>query len=262
MAIEADTAPRVDPSRPLDGQVAIVTGGVRRIGRAIALAFARAGAGVVINARASRDEAEATAREVEALGVPALVHLADVTDEAAVAAMVGAVADRFGRIDILVNNAAIRREAAFAEMSLAEWREIMSVILDGAFLCSRAAVSHMIARRHGRIVNIGGVSAHTGAIGRAHVSTAKAGLTGFTRALAVEFASEGITVNCVAPGKIGGKRSSTSGSTAALPHGGMPLVEREGTPEDVAEVVLTLCGPAGGFITGQTIHVNGGLYFN
>ena len=262
MATEAGTAPMAGGGRPLDGQVAIVTGGVRRIGRAVALAFAGAGAAVVINARSSRDEAEATAREVEAFGVPALVHLADVTDEAAVAEMVEAVVDRFGRIDILVNNAAVRREAAFTEMSLAEWREIVAVVLDGAFLCCRAVLPHMVRRQHGRIVNIGGVSAHTGAIGRAHVSAAKAGLVGLTRALAVEFAPSGVTVNCVAPGKIGGKRSGTSGQTVALPNGGRPLVEREGTPDDVAEVVLTVCGPAGGFITGQTIHVNGGLYLN
>jgi 3-oxoacyl-[acyl-carrier protein] reductase len=246
--------------RPLDGQVALVTGSVRRIGRATALAFARAGAAVVINARSSRDEAEATAREVEALGVPAMVHLADVTDEQAVAAMVEAVTGRFGRLDILVNNAAIRREAPLTEMSLADWREIMSVILEGAFLCSRAAIPHMARRNYGRIINIGGVSAHTGAIGRAHVAAAKAGLEGFTRALAVEFAPSGITANCVAPGRIGGKRSKTSGHGVSLPGGAGPLVGQEGKPADVAEVIMTLCGPAGGFVTGQTFHVNGGLY--
>lgn len=246
--------------RPLEGQVALVTGGVRRIGRATALAFARAGASVVINARSSREEAEATAREVEALGASALVHLADVTDEAAVSGMMEAVVDRFGRLDILVNNAAIRREGAFTEMSFAEWREILAIILDGAFLCCRAALPHMVARGHGRIVNIGGVSAHTGAIERAHVATAKAGITGLTRALAVEFAPSGVTVNCIAPGKIGGKRSSTSGHGVSLPSGGKPLVAREGLPEDVAEVILAVCGPAGGFVTGQTFHVNGGLY--
>jgi 3-oxoacyl-[acyl-carrier protein] reductase len=246
--------------RPLGGQVALVTGSVRRIGRATALAFARAGAAVVINARSSREEAEATAREVEALGVPAMVHLADITDEQAVAAMVDAVIARFGRLDILVNNAAIRREAPFAEMSLADWREIMSVILDGAFLCSRAVIPHMVRQNYGRIINIGGVSAHTGAIGRAHVASAKAGLTGLTRALAVEFAPSGITANCVAPGRIGGKRSATSGRGVLLPGGSKPLVSREGVPEDVAEIIMTLCGPAGGFVTGQTFHVNGGLH--
>lgn len=246
--------------KPLAGRVALITGGVRRIGRATALALAGAGADVVINARTSRDEAEATASEVEALGSASMVHLADVTDEAAVAEMTEAVVSRFGRLDILINNAAIRREAAFTAMTYAEWREILAVVLDGAFLCARAAIPHMVRQGGGRIVNVGGVSAHTGAIERAHVSAAKMGLVGLTHALAVEFAPAGITVNCIAPGKIGGKRSATSGSGVSLPHGGKPLVAREGTPEDVAEMILTVCGPAGDFITGQTIHVSGGLY--
>lgn len=247
-------------SKLLEGQVAIVTGGVRRIGKAIALSLAQDGAAIVINAKSSRDEAEATAREIEAAGGRAIVHLADVTDEEAVAGMVSATMDAFGRIDILINNAAIRREVPFTQMSLADWREITNVILEGAFLNSRAVMPHMVKSRYGRIINIGGVSAHTGAYNRAHVATAKSGLTGLTRALAVEFAEQGVTVNCVAPGKIGGKRSATSGHSVSLPGGGNPLVGHDGAPEDVAEVVRTLCLPTGGFITGQTIHVNGGLF--
>jgi 3-oxoacyl-[acyl-carrier protein] reductase len=247
-------------SKLLDGQVAIVTGGVRRIGKAIALSLAREGAAIVINAKSSRDEAEATVRDIEAIGGRAMFHLADVTDEDAIAGMVSATMEAFGRIDILINNAAIRREVPFTEMSLSEWREITSVILEGAFLGCRAVLPHMVRSRHGRIINIGGVSAHTGAYNRAHVATAKSGLTGLTRALAVEFAEQGITVNCVVPGKIGGKRSATSGHSVSLPGGGQPLVGHEGAPEDVAELVRTLCLPTGGFITGQTIHVSGGLY--
>jgi 3-oxoacyl-[acyl-carrier protein] reductase len=247
-------------SKLLEGQVAIVTGGVRRIGKAIALSLAQEGAAIVINAKSSRDEAEATAREIKAAGGRAIVHLADVTDEEAVAGMVSATMDAFGRIDILINNAAIRREVPFTQMSLADWREITNVILEGAFLNSRAVMPHMVKSRYGRIINIGGVSAHTGAYNRAHVATAKSGLTGLTRALAVEFAEQGVTVNCVAPGKIGGKRSATSGHSVSLPGGGNPLVGHDGAPEDVAEVVRTLCLPTGGFITGQTIHVNGGLF--
>jgi 3-oxoacyl-[acyl-carrier protein] reductase len=250
----------VAESKLLDGQVAIVTGGVRRIGKAIAMSLAREGAVIVINARSSRDEAEATAREIEAVGGRAMVHIADVTDEEAVAGMVSATMEAFGRIDILVNNAAIRREVPFTEMTLTEWREITSVILEGAFLGSRAVLPHMVRSQYGRIINIGGVSAHTGAYNRAHVAAAKSGLTGLTRALAVEFAAQGVTVNCVVPGKIGGKRSSTAGHSVSLPGGGQPLVGHDGAPEDVAEVVRTLCLPTGGFITGQTIHVNGGLY--
>lgn len=243
--------------KPLSGKVALVTGGVRRIGRATALALAGAGADIVINARSSREEAETTAREVEALGVRAMVHLADVTDEDAVAEMAREAEARMGRIDILVNNAAIRREAALTEMTLSEWREINSVILEGAFLCTRAVLPGMIRRAHGRIINIGGVSSHTGAVERAHVAAAKAGLEGLTRATAVEFAPHGITANCVAPGKIGGKRSATSGNSVGAAG---PIVPREGAPEDVAAMILVLCGPAGDFITGQTIHVNGGLF--
>jgi 3-oxoacyl-[acyl-carrier protein] reductase len=240
----------------LEGQVAIITGSVRRIGKATALALARDGAAIVINARASREEAEHAAEEIEAVGARSLVHLADVTDEAAVTAMVDTVVAAFGRIDILVNNAAYRGDAPFLEMSLAQWREITGVILDGAFLCSRAVLPHMVERGYGRIVNMGGVSAHLGAPERAHVCTAKAGVVGLTRALAVEFAAQGITVNCVVPGKIGGRRSATSGRGIA----GNPLVQREGDPEDVAEMIRTLCLPSSGYITGQSIHVNGGLY--
>lgn len=247
-------------SKLLQGQVAIVTGGVRRIGKAIAMSLAQEGAAIVINARSSREEAEVTAREIEAAGGRAIVHLADVTDEEAVAGLVAATMEAFGRVDILINNAALRREVPFTEMSLAEWREITGVILEGAFLGSRAVLPHMVRSKYGRIINIGGVSAHTGAYNRAHVATAKSGLTGLTRALAVEFAEHGVTVNCVVPGKIGGKRSATSGHSVSLPGGGQPLVGHEGAPEDVAEVVRTLCLPTGGFVTGQTIHVNGGLF--
>jgi 3-oxoacyl-[acyl-carrier protein] reductase len=247
-------------NRALEGQVAIVTGGVRRNGKAIALALARDGAAVVINAKLSRDEAEATAKEVETAGGQALVHLADITDEKAVAGMTAKVIDTFGRVDILVNNAAIRAEVPFTQMSLAEWREINAVVLEGAFLTSRSVLSHMVQMKHGRIVNIGGVSAHTGCYNRAHLAAAKSGLTGLTRALAVEFAEYGVTVNCVVPGKIGGQRSATAGQGGALPGGMGPLVNREGRPEDVAEVVRTLCLPTGGYITGQTVHVSGGLF--
>jgi 3-oxoacyl-[acyl-carrier protein] reductase len=241
---------------PMMGHVALITGGVRRIGRATALALAEEGADIVLHARSSREEAEGVAREVEALGRRALVVLADVTDEAAVEAMFAEVDKTFGRLDILINNAALRGEEHFTEMSFARWKEITAVILDGAFLCSRAALRRMVPRNYGRIVSMGGVSAHLGAAGRAHVGTAKAGILGLTRALAAEFAGNGITVNCVVPGKIGGKRAATAGKGIA----GMPIVGREGVPEDVAELVRLLCRPATSFITGQSVHVNGGLF--
>ena len=242
--------------KPLEGHVAVVTGGVRRIGKAIGLALARDGATIVVNARSSRKEAEATAAEFEAAGGRALVQIADITDEAAVTGMFDAVMNKFGRIDILVNNAANREQVPFTEMTFAQWRAYTSVILDGAFLCSRAALRHMAGAKYGRIINIGGVSAHMGASERAHVGTAKAGLVGLTRALALEFANRGITVNCVVPGRIGGERSATS------PHGVAPPapVGRDGYAEEVADLVHLLCLPNGGYITGQTIHVSGGLF--
>src|SRR5258708_38503987 len=187
----------------LTGKVAIVTGAGRNIGRAIALALAEDGASVVVNVWSNRAEAEAVAREVEALGVKALVHIGDVADAAAVQAMGDAAVGQFGRIDILVNNAALRREKPFAEMSYADWREIMDVTLDGPFHCVKACLPELRKSGTGAIVNIGGLSAHTGAKDRAHVVTAKAGIVGFTRALAHDLAADGITVNCVVPGMIG-----------------------------------------------------------
>ncbi len=190
----------------LAGQVALVTGGVRRIGRAIALTLAREGAAIAVNARSSRDEAADTVREIEALGGAARVIMGDVSDEAEVARMVKEIAATLGPVDILINNAAVRRDDAFTAMSFKDWRLVMAVVLDGAFLMSRAIIPGMLAKSRGTIVNIGGLTAHTGASGRAHVSAAKAGLVGLTKALAVEFGASGITVNCVAPGRIGGPR--------------------------------------------------------
>jgi len=242
--------------KTLDGKVALVTGGVRRLGKAMALAFARDGASVVINARSSRDEAEKAAAEVEALGAKAMVHIADIREEAAVTAMVDAALKRFGRVDILINNAAVRGEKPFIQMTFEEWRSVLDVVLNGAFFCSRAVLPHMVRNKWGRIINLGGVSSHLGTAGRAHVGAAKYGIVGLTKSLSAEFAPQGITVNCIAPGRIGGERSATSG--AGIGHA--PPVGREGNFEDVASIVRHLCQPANGYITGQTIHVSGGLY--
>jgi 3-oxoacyl-[acyl-carrier protein] reductase len=243
----------------LDGKVAIVTGAGRNIGRAIALALADAGASVVVNARSNRAEAEAVAREIEAGGGKAVAHLGDVADAAAVRAMTDAALKQFGRIDILVNNAALRREKPFAEMSYAEWREIMDVTLDGAFHCVKACLPALRQSGAGTVINIGGLSAHTGAKHRAHVVTAKAGLIGFTRALAHDLSDDGITVNCVVPGLIGTPRPKGQPEPAHhLTHG--TISGARGTPEDVAATVRFLCSPAARYITGQAVHVNGGAY--
>ena len=188
------------------GKVAIVTGAGRNIGRAIALTLAEGGASVVVNARNNRAEAESVVREIESAGGKALVHIGDVADAKAVQAMADVAVSQFGRIDILVNNAALRREKPFAEMDYAAWREILDVTLDGTFHCVKACLPALRQSKAGTIVNIGGLSAHTGAKNRAHVVTAKAGIIGFTRALAHDLADDGVTVNCVVPGLIGTPR--------------------------------------------------------
>lgn len=243
----------------LSGKVAIVTGAGRNIGRAIALALAEGGASVLVNARSNRVEAAAVAREIEAAGGKALVHIGDVADAAAVQAMADAAVRQFGSLDILVNNAALRREKSFAKMSYAEWREILDVTLDGAFHCAKACLPALRQSGAGTIVNIGGLSAHTGAKDRAHVVTAKAGLIGFTRALAHDLASDGITVNCVVPGLIGTPRAKDKPEPAHhLIH--QTISGGRGRPEDVAATVRFLCGPAARYINGQAIHANGGAY--
>src|SRR5947207_12649482 len=168
----------------LIGKVAIVTGAGRNIGRAIALTLAEGGASIVVNTRSNRAEADAVAREIDAAGGKALVHIGDVADATAVQGMADAAVKQFGRIDILVNNAALRREKTFAEMDYAAWREILDVTLDGTFHCVKACLPALCKSGAGTIVNIGGLSAHTGAKNRAHVVTAKAGIIGLTRALA------------------------------------------------------------------------------
>src|SRR5499427_6845800 len=187
-------------TKELSGRVAIVTGAGRNIGRAIAFALADGGAAVVVNARSNLKEAEAVASEIERGGGKALAVTADVADADAVGTMVAAAASRFGRIDILVNNAAVRVEQALETMTLADWRAVTGVILDGAFNCVKACLPHLKASGAGVIINIGGLSAHIGAARRPHVVTAKAGIVGFTRALAHELAPDKIRVNTVTPG--------------------------------------------------------------
>jgi 3-oxoacyl-[acyl-carrier protein] reductase len=246
-------------TKELAGKVAIVTGAGRNIGRAIALALAEAGASILVNARSNRSEAEAVMREIEALGGKALVHIGDVADRKAVQAMADATVKQFGGIDILVNNAALRREKPFDQMSYADWREIMEVTLDGAFHCTKACLAALRKSGAGTIINIGGLSAHTGARNRAHVVTAKAGIVGFTRALATELAADHITVNCVVPGLIGTARPKDQPESAHhLTH--QTLTGERGRPEDVAAMVRFLCSPGARYVTGQAIHANGGAY--
>jgi 3-oxoacyl-[acyl-carrier protein] reductase len=241
----------------LAGTVALVTGAARNIGRQIALELARDGAAVTVNTKTARAEAQSVVDAIDAAGGTAFVALADVTDLKAVERMIRTTIERFGRLDILINNAAIRDEAAFAELTFANWRKVLDVALDGAFLCTQAALPHLRAGGRGAIVNIGGLTAHAGAANRAHVVTAKAGIVGLTRALAHDLAGDAITVNCVVPGLIDTVRTGELPSHRAARK---TLVGRLGTPDDVAATVAWLTGPSARFVTGQTIHVNGGVY--
>lgn len=240
--------------------VAIVTGAAGNIGRQIALALAGDGVAVVVNARNNQVAAEQTAALIRKAGGVSLVYMADLTDEQQVKAMVEATLAELGPPTILVHNAALRIRRPFLDMSLAEWRQIMAVNLDAAFICARACLPYMLDTGTGRIINIGGQTGHTGATERAHVVASKAGLVGLTKALAVEFGPQGITSNCVVPGLIDTQRGSSAGEHASKPGGNNNLLNRKGLPEDVAAMVAMLCRPESAYITGQTIHVNGGGY--
>ena len=227
--------------------MALVTGAGRNIGRAIALSLADAGAAVIVNARSSKEEIESVASQVGGLAV-----LADVSDPQAVEAMVAQGIKRFGKLDILVNCAAVRAVEPIEAIDAKRWREVTSVILDGAWFCARACLDALKRSEAGAIVNIGGLSAHTGAAGRPHVIAAKEGLVGLTRALAHDLAPHDITVNCVVPGLIETTRTSPSANHRQSPLG------RRGRPEEVAAAVRFLAGPGARYITGATLHVSGG----
>ncbi len=244
--------------RELQGRVALVTGASRNIGRAIALALADGGANVVVNARKSLDEARDVVKEIESRGGKAVASLADVTDEQAVMTMVRSSIDTFGRLDILVNNAAVRDVTPIESIDYATWKRVTGIILDGAFLTVKASLLALRDSGNGSIVNIGGMSGHTGAAGRPHVVAAKLGLVGLTRGLAHDLAKDHITVNCVVPGLIDTKRGASSGVKTAHLH--EALVGRRGTADEVAAVVRFLAGPDARYITGQDWHVNGGAY--
>jgi 3-oxoacyl-[acyl-carrier protein] reductase len=246
-------------SRELDGRVAIVTGAGRNIGRAIALELASGGAAVVVNTRANAAEAEAVVKEIEGQGGAALAVTGDVADAAAMEKLVAATVARFSRVDYLVNNAALRGEQPIEQMSYADWRKVLDVTLDGAFHCVKAALPHLRKSGAGAIVNIGGLSSHTGSKNRVHVVTAKAGLVGLTRALAHDLAGDDITVNCVAPGLVATARQRDF----IEPHHHQihsTLSGKRGSPQDVATIVRFLCGPGARFVTGQTIHASGGAF--
>jgi len=239
----------------LAGKVALVTGASRNIGRAIALALAAGGVAVAVNARTSREDADKVAQEIRGSGGKAEAYLADIVDPKAVNAMVEAIVKRFGRLDILVLNASVRKETPFIDMSFDEWKSLTSVTLDGSFHCAKACLPHMIKGGGGAIVTIGGMTALSGAKRRVHGSVGKFGLYGMTRALAKELGEHNIRVNCVAPGQMNTARAA---DRAARPDASNVPLGRRVEPEEIADAVRFLCGPGSKMVSGQLIYVDGG----
>ncbi|MCC7372773.1 MAG: 3-oxoacyl-ACP reductase FabG [Chloroflexi bacterium] len=246
----------------LDGKVALVTGSGRNIGRATVLRLADEGAHAIVNARSNRAEADAVADEARKRGVKALSIVADVGQPDQVEAMVAQAMDAFGRIDILINNAAIRPHKPFRETTAEDWETVRGVVLDGALYLTRAVIDSMVANQYGRILFFVGVGAFAGGPRRALVSAAKYGLIGLARSLAAEFAPDNIRVNVVSPGSIDTSRANPEWYAGRPPNAaGIPL-GRQGTPEEIAATCLFLVSDESSFITGQTIHVNGGASFH
>jgi len=238
------------------GKVALVTGAARNIGRAIALSLASGGATVAVNTRSNIAEARDVVDEIKALGADGEAYLADVADPAQVRAMVDAVLKRFGRLDILVLNAAVREHVHFDEISYEDWRRILATNLDSAFVFTKACLPALKQAGDGRIVTFAGVTALLGLKDRAHVAASKHGIVGLTKALAQDLAEFGIRVNCISPGQIDTSRKPGH----ELPNRSKDIpLGRKGAPFEIAGMVRSLCGPAGAYMTGQTLHINGGL---
>jgi 3-oxoacyl-[acyl-carrier protein] reductase len=241
----------------LEGHVALVTGANRNIGRAIALELAGRGCAVIVNASRSLEEAETVAAEARRHGVKAIALLADVGRAEDVTSLARRALAEFGKVDVLVNNAAIRPEAPFLELSVQDWHRVLDVDLNAAFYTARAFLPGMVAQGWGRIINLTGMNAMQGYVARAHVSTAKHGVWGLTKALAREFGPKGVTVNAISPGPIESERMTDDqahhirGMVSRVPLG------RLGTPREVASLCGWLASEDGGFVSGQMIGVNG-----
>ena len=241
-------------AQELAGRAAVVTGASKNIGRSIAVALGEAGASVLIHANCDREGLQGTAELVRQAGGQAEIALGDLTDPETAGRLVEAAVAAFGRLDIVVANAAIRPETTIDDMSFEDWRRVMAVCLDSVFLLAKAALPALRQSDQAAIVSIGGMTGHSGAGKRAHVITAKAGVAGLTKALAHDLAKDGITANCIAPGLIETQRVNVAHHRGTTTN----VLGRPGAPEEVAAAVRMLCGPGARYITGQTLHVNGG----
>lgn len=241
----------------LRGQVAIVTGASRGIGRAIALALAAEGANVVVNYASSSTAAEEVVAKINSMGCEAIALQADVSKAEQVDSLINSVMEKWGRFDVLVNNAGITRDTLLLRMKPEDWQAVIDLNLTGVFLCTRAVSKVMLKQRSGRIVNITSVAGQMGNPGQANYSAAKAGVIGFTKTIAKELASRGITVNAVAPGFIETDMTSNLKSEEILKF--IPL-GRYGKPEEIAGMVRFLTAdPSAAYITGQVFNVDGGM---
>ena len=243
----------------LAGKVALVTGAAQGIGKAVALLLARNGADIVVS-DINLEKAEETVQEVQTLGRKALAVKVDVAKLDDVEKMVEAILAQFGRVDILVNNAGIARDKLILRMTEEDWDAVLNINLKGTFNCTKAVVRHMSKQKSGKIVNIASVVGEMGNAGQGNYAASKAGVIGFTKTIAREFAQRGINVNAIAPGYI------ETPMTDALPEKvkeelkRMIPMDRLGKPEDVAETVLFLVSDSSNYITGQVLNVNGGIY--
>lgn len=243
----------------LSNKVAIVTGSSRGIGRAIALKLAEVGATVVITGSSDAATVDSVAEEVRAMNRQSLAILVDVSLSSDVDRMVAETVATYGRLDILVNNAGITRDQLVLRMSDEDWDKVLNVNLKSVFLCTRAVLRHMLKQRWGRIISITSIVALTGNAGQANYASAKAGIIGFTRTIAREVASRGITANAIAPGFIETRMTQRLGEKQRQELTGRIPLGYLGTPRDVAEAVAFLASEEARYITGQVLNVDGGL---
>ena len=242
-------------------KVAIITGAAKNIGRATCESLAKLGYNILVHANSDKEGADETIKLIKQTGILTNRVIGDLTNPETSKELVSE-ASKLGKISVLVNNASQREFNKFEDMSFDDWRFVMSINLDALFHTCKATLPEMKKNNWGRVVNLGGLSGHIGAIGRAHVITSKLAVVGFTRALAMEYAETGITINTVVPGLIDTVRGASAGSSLVHPSHSNPPIGRKGYPEEVATMISNLCGPNSDFITGQTIHVNGGSYFS